>query len=113
MNQPLTSGPAPRIEGVTPGSERIALAFPDSDVDLLFLTSDCRECRECWGRLAGGNVVVTPDPATDSRRSVAKLAPAGITVVMSSNAWHAYGITKAPWLVEVRAGEIVGSRPAV
>lgn len=113
MKGPLTSGPAPAIHGVTPGSEEAALDFAGSDVDLVFLTSECRECREQWGRLGGGNVVVTPDPATDSRRAVAKLTPPGVMVVMSSNGWHAYGITKAPWLVEVRAGRIVGSRPAV
>lgn len=129
----MTSGPAPGVAGVTPGGDAIAVDLSNGTVDLLFLTSDCKECKGCWERAArapgadrdadrgaGGAagvaaviVIVTPDPATDSRRSVARLAPAGATVVMSSPAWHAYGVTKAPWRVQIRGGSIVSSAPAV
>lgn len=105
----MTGGPAPALAGVTPDSGKIALETPGSDLDLLFLTSDCRECKRCWAQAGPTDVIVTPDPATDSRRSVAKLAPVGVTVVMSSEAWHSYGVTKAPWRVRVRGGEIVSS----
>lgn len=84
-----------------------------SDMDLVFLTSDCRECKQCWSDATAADVLVTPDPATDSRRTVARLAPDGATVVMSSPAWHAYGISKAPWRVRIRGGEILSSGPAV
>ena len=113
MQQPLTSGGAPAFEGVTPQGEAIEVDPSGLDLDLLFLTSDCRECKQCWPHATGTDVIVTPDPATDSRRSVARLAPGGVTVVMSSPAWHSYGVSKAPWRVQVRGGEITSSRPAV
>lgn len=113
MTDPLRSGPAPAIVGVTPAGEAILLEFAASDADVLFLTSDCKECRQCWARAREGDVIVTPDPSTDSRKSVAKLAPAGVTVVMSSRGWHSYGVAKAPWVVGIRSGDVTSSRPAV
>lgn len=113
MNGPLTSGRAPAISGSTPAGEPIELALTGPDTDLLFLTSDCKECRSRWARVREGDVIVTPDPSTESARSVTKLAPPGATVIMSSQGWHDYGITKAPWLVEVRDGVVVSSRPAL
>ncbi|HVA74925.1 MAG TPA: hypothetical protein VNF71_10220 [Acidimicrobiales bacterium] len=112
-SRPVASGPAPAVEGVTAGSEAIAVDLSGADVDLVFLTSSCRECKQCWARATAADVIVTPDPATDSPRAVARLAPPGVTVVMSSPAWHSYGITKAPWRVKIRGGEIVSSGPAV
>jgi hypothetical protein len=113
VNAPLAAGRAPVIVGSTTSGESIELELSGSDTDVFFLTSDCKECRSCWGDLREGDVVVTPDPSTESARSVARIAPAGVTVVMSSRGWHDYGITKAPWLVEVRGGSVVSSRPAV
>lgn len=113
MSAPLSSGPAPAIVGVTPAGESILLEFTASDADLFFLTSDCKECRQCWARARQGDVIVTPDPSTDSKRSVAKLAPEDVTVIMSSRGWHSYRVTKAPWVVGVRGGDVTSSRPAV
>ncbi|HET7523219.1 MAG TPA: hypothetical protein VFJ79_03655 [Acidimicrobiales bacterium] len=113
MSSPLTSGRAPAISGSTPAAEPIGLELSGKDADLLFLTSDCRECRSRWARVRSGDVIVTPDPSTESARSVAKLAPPGAMVIMSSRGWHDYGITKAPWLVEVRDGVVRSSRPAL
>jgi hypothetical protein len=56
-------------------------------------------------------VLVTPDPATQSRRALGALVPPGQVAVMSSEAWHAYGITGAPWCVAVEDGTVVASRP--
>ena len=112
MNGPLASGLAPAISGSTPAGEPIGLDLAGTDADLLFITSDCRECRSRWARVREGELIVTPDPSTESARSVARLAPAGATVIMSSRCWHDYGITKAPWLVEVRDGIVSSSRPA-
>jgi hypothetical protein len=102
----------------------------DVDVDvggtrlvLLFLTSSCFGCRAIWAGLAasggpppeGGTsrvVVVTPSPSTESARTVAGLAPLRIPVLMSSEAWHAYGVTRAPWCVVVAGGEVVMDSPA-
>jgi hypothetical protein len=43
---------------------------------------------------------------------VAQLARPGQVVVMSSEAWHAYGVRRAPWLVIVEDGEVVVDAPA-
>ena len=113
MNGPLTRGRAPGISGSTPAGEPMDLELSGTDADLLFITSDCRECRSRWARVRPGDVIVTPDPSTESARSVAKLAPPGATVIMSSQGWHDYGVTKAPWVVEVRDGVVLSSRPAL
>jgi len=113
---PLASGRAPSVSGVTPSGDPIEVAPEEGGVSLLFLTSDCAECKSCWERPfdpADAVIIVTPDPATDSSRAVARLSPHGVPVVMSSASWHAYGVTKAPWMVTVNEGEVTGSRPAV
>jgi hypothetical protein len=43
---------------------------------------------------------------------VAALAPAGADVLMSSEAWHACGVTAAPWYVVVAGGVVVAEGPA-
>ena len=78
-----------------------------------FLTSSCKPCQPVWSTLpAAGLVVVTPDPSAESRRKVAELAPPGVTVVMSSDAWFAYGAGPAPWKVVVSGATVVSEGPA-
>jgi hypothetical protein len=117
------------VSGVLPDGSSTEADTANGRVSLLFLTSECRECKAAWRRaLAGsaGTVIVTPGPETESSRRVAKLSeglsggqrggptPEGaIRVVMSSSAWHAYGVTKAPWSVEIEAGTIVRTGPFV
>lgn len=110
---PLVSGPAPTLAGVRPDGSDVAVSpAAVGNLDLLFLTSDCRECRGSWSSARRPDVViVTPDPSTDSPRAVDRVAPAGATVVMSSEAWHAYGVTRSPWKVEVRGGRISSAGP--
>jgi hypothetical protein len=87
---------------------------------LFFLTSSCYGCRPLWEGFAshrnesrrGRVVLVTPSPSTESARAIGELAPGGVDVVMSSDAWHAYGVTKAPWFVKVAGGVVVEDRPA-
>jgi hypothetical protein len=57
-------------------------------------------------------VIVTPSPTTESAKDVAALAPPGIDVLMSSEAWHAFGVTAAPWTVVVADGLIAIEGPA-
>jgi hypothetical protein len=87
-------------------------------VILVFLTSDCQECLRLWRGMTAGPVVahprvvlVTPDPSTQSRRALEAVLPPGPVAVMSSEAWHAYGMTKAPWSVVVVDGTVVASGP--
>lgn len=85
---------------------------------MLFLTSSCRPCQAVWellgeaGALPGRLAVVTPGPATESRRRVAAMAPAGPTVVMSDQTWLAYGPGPAPWSVTVEGGVVTSEGPA-
>ena len=88
---------------------------------LLFLTSSCYGCRPLWDSLRTGEtvddarlVLVTPSLTTESSRDVAALAPDGTEVLMSSEAWHAFGITAAPWFVVVAGGFVRtgGAAPA-
>ena len=81
---------------------------------LLFVTSQCKECRVAWERMVAPGeavtLIVTPGPETDSRRRVGELGrSSGITperILMASDVWHAFGIQKAPWLVEIRGGTV-------
>jgi len=85
---------------------------------LLFLTSSCSGCRPLWAgpgsRWPDKVLLVTPSPSTENAREVAALAPAGCDVLMSSEAWHAFGVTAAPWFAVVAGGLITaeGAAPA-
>ena len=103
--------PAPLIAGVDPHG-RAASVDPEGRT-LYFLTSSCQPCRAVWATLTGDEVVVvTPDPSTENRARVAELAPAGVTVVMSSDTWFAYSAGPAPWKVTVSAGVVATEGPA-
>lgn len=104
------------FEGVDPSGARQAVGWDASSprTGLLFLTDSCRPCRAFW--LAADPdrpvVIVTPSPATESRRRVARLAAGGPKVVMASDGWNAHGVTKAPWLIVVEGAIIVTDGPA-
>jgi hypothetical protein len=40
------------------------------------------------------------------------LAPQGVSVLMSSEAWHAYEVSLAPWCVVTTDGTVVADAPA-
>jgi hypothetical protein len=90
----------------------VALASGRSGV--IFITSSCQPCRAVWGSASRDPALflVTPSPTTESRRQVARLAPPGVAVVMSSEAWHEYGVGRAPWLVVVEDGRVVFDGPS-
>jgi hypothetical protein len=106
---PRLDGPATAVRGVRPDGSpaEVGVELP---VALVFLTSSCRPCQPYWGPFSARASValVTPDPATEDRRRVAKLAAGSPhAVVMSSAAWLAYGVARAPWLVIVDRGTVV------
>lgn len=87
-----------------------------------FLTSTCTTCGTIWTALGadrGGEttvsdgaatpalVVVTPDPTTEDRRAVARLAPAATPVVMSTEGWISWGVVGSPFFVVVADGVVV------
>ncbi len=112
--EPLVGACAPEVSGVDPqGRPAAAGSEPGQRLLLAFLTGSCEPCRALWAPLAEGRrpglavVAVTPSPTTESSRAVAALAGNGVPVVMSSEAWIAYRVRGAPWLVVVGDGAVV------
>ena len=88
-----------------------------------FLSSGCLTCRTFWDGLRAGAhlpmpdgarvVVVTKDRDQESPSRLRDLAPADVPVVMSSEAWGAYGVSLSPFFVMVGAdGEVRGEGAA-
>lgn len=123
-----TLGPAVDITGVTPTGDatRVAVAGVQHVTLLAFLSTGCGVCAEFWDKLPGelrGErrdgaapriVVVTQGVEAESPGGVASLTPPGATVVMSSDAWEAYGVRGAPYfaLVDGPSSRIVGEGTA-
>jgi hypothetical protein len=112
------------LRGTTPAGSPLEIVIGDRRVVLLFLTSSCYGCQVIWASMAAraaarqrrdgddAVVLVTPDSSTESATAVARLAPEGTAVLMSSEAWHAYGVTAAPWCVVVAGGVIASAGTA-
>lgn len=100
------------IEGPAPDGSIVRIDLACGRRVVWFLTSSCKPCRAVWPVLIEGDVVVTPSPSTESRRKVAGLAPAGVSVVMSSEAWFAFRPGPAPWRMVVADGEVLESGSA-
>lgn len=89
---------------------------------LAFLTTGCSTCAEFWNAfndgvdLPGGMrlVIVAKGPEEESPATVAELAPAGATTVMSSDAWDDYGVPVSPYfaLVDGASGVVIGEGAA-
>jgi hypothetical protein len=119
-------GGAPDIAGTTPAEEAVAVAVSavEGRTLLAFLSSTCLTCRSFWHDLGAPDrlglppgvriVVVTKAVGDEDRPLVARLAPAGVTVVMSTEAWADYGVPVAPYfvLVDGPAGGVVGEGAA-
>jgi hypothetical protein len=83
----------------------------DRDAVLLFLSSTCASCEDFWTELAQRDmrrlppsirlVIVTQGPEAESRAAIAALAPAGIDVIMSTQAWQEYEVPGSPHVVFV------------
>lgn len=102
------------LTGSTPTGDAVALAFDGAasrPTLLAFLTSGCGTCEGFWGTLgearlpAGIQTVIVTHGADRERPSrLRSLAPSGVTVVMSSQAWEDYGVPGAPYFVLVDGG---------
>ena len=102
---------APELAGVTPDGDAVKLAFEGAGTAptlLAFLTSGCGTCAAFWEtlgerRLPAGvrTVIVTHGPDRERPAKLRSLGPAGIAVVMSSQAWADYEIPGAPYFVMV------------
>lgn len=129
---PVTMGPplpperdvssVPTIAGVTPAGDALAVSPAASDrlTLLAFLSSGCRSCAGFWkdlgapgalGLPAGTRlVVVTKGPDHELPAEVRAIAPPGLSVVMSSDAWSDYEVPGSPFfvLIDGTAGRRIG-----
>lgn len=115
------------VSGVTPsGAATVAgVVGADHTTLLAFLSSGCGTCADFWRAFADGEgtrlpgrdtrlVVVTKDPQAESVSAVASLAPPGVTTIMSSAAYEAYGVPANPYfiLVDGPSGSVLGEGAA-
>lgn len=109
------------ITGRTPAGESVVLrtAGGGQDTILAFLSSGCSTCLTFWREFGDGTailpagarlIVVTKGPEAESLSEVARLAPAGVDLVMSSEAWSDYRVPGSPFVVAVdgRTGRVNG-----
>ena len=106
-------GPAHDITGETLDGEIVStrVAGAEHDTLLLFLSSGCVTCETFWAELgmpgaiqlpSGTRLLVVPQSAADeSPDDLAEVAPAGVDVVLSSDAWRDYEVPGSPHVVFV------------
>ena len=123
---PISKRPVPvaiDIVGVTPNDETVSISVATGVETLLaFLSGGCPVCGELWAGAPSGEsalpdrtrlVVVTSSPDRESPSRVRRLAPPGVTVVMSTDAWQDYRVPGAPYFVLVDGtGRIAGEGAA-
>jgi hypothetical protein len=107
----LPGAPAAPLAGPTPAGDAIQLDFGAAGGGptlRAFLTSGCATCAGFWetlgqARLPDGvrTVVVAHGAERERPARLRKLAPPGIPVVMSSQAWLDYNVPGAPYFVLV------------
>jgi hypothetical protein len=115
-SSPSRAARAAPIAGTTPDGDAIKLDFDGATEPTLlaFLSSGCASCGEFWETLAQPllaehvqTVIVTHGPDRERRARLRSLAPDGVPVVMSSQAWDEYGVPGSPYFVLVD-GAIAG-----
>lgn len=88
---------------------------------IAFLSSGCGTCAGFWAALGSGAqqaltgtrvVVVTRDRAEESPSALAGMAPAGVTVLMSSRAWDDLAVPGSPYFVHLDHGTVTGEGTA-
>lgn len=123
-----TRGPsldARDITGVTLDGDAVAVGILGSPTPTLlaFLSSVCLTCREFWEafgdpRLAVPGdarlVVVTMSPNDERVSALRRIVPEHTLVVMSTDAWEAYGVAGSPYFayVDGMSGAIVSEGTA-
>ena len=117
--------PAYDVSGRTLQGDAVVTPVGSAGVPVLvaFLSSGCLTCRTFWEGLRAGAhesmpegarvVVVTKGRDLESPSRLQDLAPPGVPVVMSTEAWTEYGVTMSPFFVMVGAdGEVRGEGAA-
>jgi hypothetical protein len=106
--------------GLRDDAAHIAVVGARHRTMLAFLSSGCLTCQEFWSAFADTArldlpadmrlVVVTKDAAEESISALRRIAPQGVSVVMSSAAWLDYNVPGSPYfvLVDGRIGRVRG-----
>lgn len=101
------------IAGVDLRGDGLAVGVIDQEHRTLvaFLSSGCLTCRSFWTAFTQPDtlklradvrlVVVTKDPEMESVSDLRRLAPGGVPVLMSTQAWDDYDVPMAPYFVLV------------
>jgi hypothetical protein len=105
------SPPAADIVGETPTGDAVKISVTgDRDTLVTFLSSGCLTCMDLWHGIRNQSeplpgdariVVVTKGRAMESPSRLMDLAPDGVPVVMSQEAWEGYAISMSPYFVHV------------
>lgn len=126
-SRPPTTGlgtvPVDTVVGSDPrGAARsVSLTSGRQPTLVSFLSSGCASCRTFWEAFGSGVapvpdarvVVVTKGPGGESPSVVADLAPTGVPVIMSDEAWDAFRVPMTPYFVLVDPdGTILGEGSA-
>jgi hypothetical protein len=96
------------ISGTTLDADPVVVSMRSgTDTVLAFLSTGCLTCRTFWDGLRpevrrplpgeARVVVVVKDPAFESTSKLRELAPPDVTVVQSSAAWEAFGVSMSPY----------------
>lgn len=115
-------GEAHDIAGESLDGETVSARVVGTDTDtlLLFLSSGCSTCEVFWTELAQPGaihlprdtrlLVVPQSPQDESLSDLVAMAPPGIDVLLSSQAWRDYEVPGSPHVVFVdgRSGRIRG-----
>ena len=101
------------VVGTTPDDETVTIGVAGTDhrTLLAFLSSGCLTCAEFWQAFRDHArlglpadvrlVVVTKGAEAESEVRIAELAPPGVPVVMSTEAWLDYEVPVAPYFILV------------
>jgi hypothetical protein len=123
---PTSVGAARDVAGTIPGggAVKIGVAGVDHPTLLAFLSSGCLTCKSFWEAFADPDlelpgvdtrlVIVGQDPIHDSESGLAALAPPGVRVVCSTEAWQTYEVPGSPYfiLVDGSTSQIIGAGSA-
>lgn len=101
------------LVGVGPTDDAVSIRVVGAPHTTLiaFLSSTCLTCQRFWDAFAHPDslglaagirlVIVTKGPDEESPARIADVAPAGVPLVMSSEAWAAYDVPGSPYFVLV------------
>jgi hypothetical protein len=114
------------VVGVTPFDESVSIAVGGTHVTTLlaFLSGGCSSCARFWQAFDDPDhlglpdrtrvVIVTLGVGEESPARLRRVAPRGVPVVMSSEAWQDYQVPGAPYFILTggREGRVLGEGSA-